>query len=242
VSSLVASYQRREAVVLITGLSKPHHQFLLNDAGCQSFDDAGSCPSSTLNAARELLASNERANVSDDYLLEPARESEFNVAIFGAGHVGAATLDALSRLDCKIRWVDGRRNIFPTTVPANVTCVESADPAREVAALPADSYFLIMTHSHPLDQEICLQALSRDDFAYCGLIGSASKRRRFERLLLKQGLTEDHLSRLVCPIGVTGVTGKKPVEIAISVAAEILQTRDAKVKIRNEPILREVHS
>ena len=199
VPSLVASYQQREAVVLITGLTKPHHRFLLGGAHCHSYDDSGFCPSSILTTAKKLLTSNDGAYVVDKYLLEPVRESEFNVAIFGAGHVGAATVDALSRLDCKIRWVDGRRNIFPISVPANVTCVESADPAREVAALPADSYFLIMTHSHPLDQEICQQAISRDDFAYCGLIGSAAKRRRFERLMLKQGLTHDQLSRLVCP-------------------------------------------
>lgn len=241
VSALVASYQRREAVALITGLTKPHRRFLLSDAGCHSYDDLETCPLSILKAAEKLLAARDGANVVDNYLLEPVRESEFNVAIFGAGHVGAATVDALSRLDCKIRWVDGRRNIFPTTVPANVTCVESADPAREVAALPADSYFLIMTHSHPLDQEICQQALRRDDFAYCGLIGSASKRRRFERLMRQQGLSEEHLSRLVCPIGIAGIKGKKPVEIAISVAAEVLQTKDVSMKIRREPLLIKVH-
>ena len=240
--SLVASYQRREAVVLITGLTKPHRRFLLSDTSCHSYDDSEPCSSSILKTAKNLLTSNDNAKVVDNYLFEPVRESDFNVAIFGAGHVGAATVDALSRLDCKIRWIDGRRNIFPTTVPANVTCVESADPAREVAALPAGSFFLIMTHSHPLDQEICQQALNRGDFAYCGLIGSASKRRRFERLMLKQGLNEDLLSRLVCPIGIAGIQGKKPVEIAVSVAAEVLQIRDASVKSRNEPILREVRS
>ena len=35
------------------------------------------------------------------------------------------------------------------------------------------------------------------------------------------------LDGLVCPIGVEGIAGKKPAEIAISVAAEVLRLREA---------------
>jgi xanthine dehydrogenase accessory factor len=84
-----------------------------------------------------------------------------------------------------------------------------------------------MTHSHPLDLEICARILGREDAAYCGLIGSLPKRRRFERLLRKQGIPESSLRRLTCPIGIAGITGKKPAEIALAAAAEILRTRDA---------------
>ena len=35
------------------------------------------------------------------------------------------------------------------------------------------------------------------------------------------------LDRLVCPIGVTGISGRQPADIAIAVAAEILRVRDA---------------
>ena len=91
--------------------------------------------------------------------------------------------------------------------------------------MPAGSYFLIMTHSHALDFEICDQILRRDDAAYCGLIGSLSKRRRFEHLLRKQGLAAARLQNLTCPIGIDSIAGKRPVEIAISVAAELLALR-----------------
>ena len=93
--------------------------------------------------------------------------------------------------------------------------------------MPPGACYLVMTHSHPLDQEICAQVLQRDDFAYCGLIGSLSKRRRFERQLQKQGLSEGALQRLTCPIGVPGIQGKQPVEIALAVAAQLLQAKDA---------------
>jgi xanthine dehydrogenase accessory factor len=136
-------------------------------------------------------------------------------------------VDVLSRLDCNIRWVDGRRNIFPAQLPDNVTVVASTNPPQEVAAMPQGTHYLVMTHSHPLDFEICDQVLRREDFTYCGLVGSLSKRRRFERTMRKQGMPESLLERLTCPIGVSGIASKKPADIAVAVAAELLRIRDA---------------
>ncbi|MFQ5983127.1 MAG: XdhC family protein [Woeseiaceae bacterium] len=117
--------------------------------------------------------------------------------------------------------------MFPQATPGNVQLVETDRPELEVAAMPPGSCYLVMTHSHPLDQEIVYQILRRDDFSYCGLIGSVSKRRNFERRLRRQGLAPSRLDRLTCPIGIEGIGGKKPAEIAIAVAAEILQIDEA---------------
>ena len=106
--------------------------------------------------------------------------------------------------------------------------------------MPAGSYYLVMTHSHPLDLDICAMALQREDAAYCGLIGSVSKRRRFERLLRKQGLSDAALANLTCPIGVPGIEGKKPTEIAIAAVAELLQARDSKIAVDDRDAFLEV--
>ena len=74
--------------------------------------------------------------------------------------------------------------------------------------------------------EICDRVLRREDARYCGLIGSLSKRRRFEKRYRQQGMAQAVLEALVCPIGVDGITGKKPAEIAVAVAAEVLRVRD----------------
>jgi xanthine dehydrogenase accessory factor len=92
--------------------------------------------------------------------------------------------------------------------------------------MPPSSYYLVMTHSHPLDFDICDRILRRGDAAYCGLIGSLTKRRRFEKRFRQQGLPQGAVEQLVCPIGVTGISGKKPTEIAIAVAAEILRLHE----------------
>ena len=183
--------------------------------------DSDACDAKLVAEARGYLAGGDAA-VKHGTFYEPVLASDFNIAVFGAGHVGAALVGLLSGLDCNIRWVDSRSGIF-RAVPRNVRTVEAGEPALEVAAMPAASYYLIMTHSHPLDFDICDRILRRGDAAYCGLIGSLTKRRRFEKRLRQQGLSQRAIERLVCPIGVTGISGKKPAEIAIAVAAEVLQ-------------------
>lgn len=166
-------------------------------------------------------------------LLQRVCESDFNIAVFGAGHVGSAVVASLSGLNARLRWIDSRRNIFPKVVPSGVHILETARPAAEIAAMPTGSYYLVMTHSHALDFEICDQVLRRADARYCGLIGSLSKRRRFERLMNKQGMQSGMLSALTCPIGIAGISGKTPAEIAIAVSAELLQIRSQSAQNRS---------
>ena len=148
--------------------------------------------------------------------------------IFGAGHVGAAIAAVLgSHPDLRITWVDDRTELFPDETLPNVRAVPTDDPAGQVREMPPGAFVAIMSHSHALDFDIAEQVLRRGDFRYCGLIGSASKRAQFTKRWLAHGLPADSLERLVCPIGVDGITGRQPADIAISVAAEILRIRDA---------------
>jgi len=92
---------------------------------------------------------------------------------------------------------------------------------------------VVMTHSHPLDLALTAAALRRG-FPYVALIGSASKRARFERRFREIGLPEARIRSLVCPIGVPGIGGKEPAVIAAATVAQILQVRD-KVRARLDP-------
>jgi xanthine dehydrogenase accessory factor len=192
----------------------------------------GACDPVVIEEARSLLQGGAAA-VKDGMFYEPVLGSDFNIAVFGAGHVGAAVVSLLSGLDCNIRWIDSRRDIFRAP-PRNVRTIETGEPALEVAAMPPSSYYLVMTHSHPLDFDICDRILRRGDAAYCGLIGSLTKRRRFEKRFRQQGLSQSAIERLVCPIGVTGISGKKPAEIAIAVAAEILRLHEKSLAPESE--------
>ncbi|QWT45925.1 xanthine dehydrogenase accessory protein XdhC [Azospira inquinata] len=150
--------------------------------------------------------------------------------IFGAGHVGAALVRALSLLDVRITWVDCRPELFPGDLPPRVTPLVLEDgedlPGAAQQAQPG-TYFLVLTHNHDLDYAICEAIFRRQDYAYFGLIGSATKRARFEHRLVARGLDPARLGELTCPIGIPGIGGKEPAVIAASVVAQILQVRDA---------------
>lgn len=153
----------------------------------------------------------------------------FHVVLFGAGHVGAALVDVLRTLSCTIRWVDERDAQFPKLDPArypSLTIDANDAPEQAVDDAPPGSYFLVMTHSHALDQSLCERILRRADFAYFGLIGSYTKRKQFEHRLAARGIDPLQIARMICPVGVPGITDKAPEVIAISVAAQLLQTVD----------------
>ncbi|WP_315981109.1 XdhC family protein [Aliamphritea spongicola] len=95
-------------------------------------------------------------------------------------------------------------------------------PVDEVEDLPANSYFIVMTHNHQLDQQLSEKILARDDFSYFGLIGSATKRKKFEHRLTAKGFSREQLDKMTCPMGIPEVKGKLPVEIAVAVAAEFI--------------------
>lgn len=158
-------------------------------------------------------------------LLEALLPPAWNVAVFGAGHVGRALVALLAALPCRVAWIDSREGEFPGEVPAGVDRIVSEAPADEVADLPAGCDVVVMTHSHALDQEIVEAALRRPDLRYLGLIGSATKRARFLARLAERGFPPAQVARLTCPVGVPGAGGKLPAEIAIAVAAQLLQVR-----------------
>jgi len=160
--------------------------------------------------------------------VDVVRPPDFRIVLFGAGHVGRALVRALSGVRCRITWIDARDDAFPAVIPDIAKAVITDTPESEVSRASAGDYFLVMTHSHALDESLAELILDRDDFAYFGLIGSTSKRRRFEKRMEARGMPPSRFARMICPIGIAGVTGKEPDVIAIAVAAQILQLRDEK--------------
>ena len=156
------------------------------------------------------------------FLFAPVRRPDIEVVLFGAGHVGRALVRILGELPCRVTWVDERVELFPTGLAPGVRIEACDDPVAEVAAAPADAVFLVMTHSHPLDQALAEAILRRGDFRYFGLIGSTTKRRQFERRLCARGVASEALARMVCPIGISGIESKEPAAIAVAVAAQLL--------------------
>ena len=148
------------------------------------------------------------------------------VTLFGGGHVGQAIVHVLSKLPCRITWIDSRDEIFPSNLSPNVIC-EHSDPVQSAVPLMATkSIVLIMSFSHAEDLEIVHQCLKRqrerNDLSFIGLIGSKTKRATFQNRLRDRGFTDLELAHVTCPIGLATIKGKEPEVIAVSVAAQLL--------------------
>jgi len=198
-------------------------------------------------SARELLAGTRVARIADldaggvrgRFLFDPLLRPTFDIVLFGAGHVARALVNVLAGIPCAVTWIDSRDDALPATLPANVRGIVTDAPEAEVDAARPGAYFLVMTHSHAVDETLTERILLRTDFAYFGLIGSNSKRRQFERRLAARGMPAERFAAMTCPIGLPGVAGKEPGIIAVAVAAELLQRRatlasDTAPGIRNE--------
>jgi len=161
------------------------------------------------------------------WLVDPCLAPRAHLVLFGAGHVGAAIVRALAELPCTVTWVDEREDMFPPEIPPNVRIEATDSPEACVDEAPPHASYLVMTHSHALDQRLSEAILARPDAGWFGLIGSKTKRAQFTARLAARGLDA---SRMVCPIGLPGIINKAPAVIAASVAAQLLMVWEDQTK------------
>ena len=195
-----------------------------------------------IETSRELLTKNQQLQHTETFNLgkdlkqccggvvsvffEVFPASNFILNIFGAGHIGQALTKLLADIDCTVNLFDSRAELLDQTYPKNIKTHHLTEPEIAIEACLTNSYFLVMTHDHALDQQLCEAILARGDSAYCGVIGSRTKSIKFRQRLLKKGFSSDEFAQLTCPMGLSDLKTKKPMEIAISVIAELLILRD----------------
>lgn len=153
---------------------------------------------------------------------EPIGTAQKHLVLFGAGHVAKALLHIVSTLPFRVTWIDEREAQFPEVLPDGVKKLVSDDPVGEVKHMPPNSYYLVMTHNHQLDFDLSKAIIDRNDSAYFGMIGSLTKRKKFDFRLSQRGYTQEQINTMTCPIGIGAITGKHPAEIAVSVAGELI--------------------
>lgn len=172
------------------------------------------------------------ALAEDEPEASPAAPSR-HIVLFGAGHVGKELARILERLPCAVTWVDPRPEQFPAAVAPNLKVEIEQEPVFAVADAPSGACYLVMTHSHALDLDIVGAVLKRGDFAFLGLIGSATKAAKFRARLRSRGIDA---ARLVCPVGLWK-SGKHPAEIAVAVAAQLLAPASVQARAGAHPAI-----
>jgi xanthine dehydrogenase accessory factor len=241
--ALVRALEAGEAAVLATAIDRPLPEHLLLGAAPAA---AEGIPEEVQEAARKQLAADpperrESAPLAaverdgDTWWLEPVGQDHPRLLLFGAGHVGREVARLLSRLPFAVTWIDARDDAFDSVAfeeapfadatAGHIATLRTDDPVGPVREAGPAGIYVVMTHSHALDEEICCAVLQRDDFAWLGLIGSDTKRRRFTQRLQRRGIPAERLERLVCPIGLAGIRGKQPATIALSLVAQLMSER-----------------
>ena len=151
-----------------------------------------------------------------------------SVVVFGAGHVGQAVVRCLLLLDCQVVCIDSRAEWLDRLPAApQLETVRLDEPSDFVPRLMPDDFVVCMTMGHRTDLPVlaAILTLGRQP-RYLGVIGSRAKREVLRRELAEAGVAPAAIEPLRCPIGLP-IGGNQPGEIAVSVAAEILQIRDA---------------
>ena len=189
--------------------------------------DLGQCCGGRVELLTEVFDRSSIATLQDRAAQEV--ETPRRIYVFGAGHVGRALVLALAPFAFDVMWIDPRPSAFPGASPRNVTALASDDPVAVLSDTPPGSLVFIMSHSHALDLAITDAALRNASIVHTGLIGSATKRARFEKRLRQAGVGEDRIAALICPIGTEGIRSKEPAAIGLATAAQIVMLHEAQV-------------
>jgi xanthine dehydrogenase accessory factor len=172
-------------------------------------------------------------------LFEAYNFHEWRIVVFGAGHVAQSLVRLLGLLECRVTCVDQREDWLAKLPPSpKLRVIQLAEPRDFVAQLQGDEFVVCMTMGHRTDRPILEAILQRNlplpegegtegfQLPYLGVIGSQAKRKVLVRELSEGGLSDEIANAFRCPIGLPLGTNQ-PGEIAVSIAAELIQCRDA---------------
>ncbi|WP_394183549.1 xanthine dehydrogenase accessory protein XdhC [Marinomonas posidonica] len=189
--------------------------------------EAGDGPSHLLENFPLAAKTNQCCGGTVSVLLEYFPEPAAKITIFGMGHVATTLVNVLGEMQAKISWVDSRTNLVQdkktSDLPSNVTPLVYDSMLEHVDAMTANEVVLVMTHDHALDYQLVEALLDRKDCRFIGLIGSQTKAMRFKKRLASASFSKAEIESVHSPVGIPEVAGKKPFEIAISIAGQIIQ-------------------
>ncbi len=158
-----------------------------------------------------------------EYFPEPATK----ITIFGMGHVATTLVIVLGEMQAKISWVDSRENLANErsnqVLSSNTNTHLYPSMLDHIEKMAPNEIALVMTHDHALDLQLVEALLDRKDCRFIGLIGSQTKALRFKKRLASASFSPEEIESVHCPVGLPEIEGKKPFEIAISIAAQIIQ-------------------
>ena len=198
-----------------------HH----NQSALLSIDPSGMAVQKQKSDVHELQI--KLSQDDNNWLYEEQLQNFKRIAIIGGGHCSLALSRVMKHLGYDVFVFDTRANVSTVGENKYAHTVQIVDDYQDVATLiqyPELTQVVVMTTDVASDVRGLLGVIHQP-FPFIGVMGSQAKIAEITRRLKSDGITEDQLSQLTVPVGIP-MASNTPEEIAISVAAQILQKRD----------------
>ena len=227
-SAIAALMERHEPAVLAC----IDHKQLLIGSGSDLAGDAAAWSAETISRARELLAAGAQTCeelTPDGRVLFRVLGKPKRLFIVGAVHIATHLAPIARALNLQVIVIDPREvyaNIerFPSPPDQLLRAWpgQSLDSLRVSAADAA----VLLTHDPKIDDD-ALESLLRSECGYIGALGSRKSHEARLKRLAARGFTSEQTARIHGPVGID-IGSRTPAEIAVSIAAEIIQTGSSK--------------
>ncbi len=164
----------------------------------------------------------------DSFIYEEKLGYKNKLYIVGGGHCALALSELMSKMDFYISLFDDREDL--NTLDKNEfvnekSIIESYENIGEFIESGQNIYVVVMTLGYKFD-EIVIRKLFDKNFKYFGVLGSLAKMRVLLKTLKNEGFAKERLARIHTPIGLP-INSRTPIEIAVSIAAEIIAVKNA---------------
>lgn len=189
----------------------------LNDVGINYFVD---------EILEDIFSFSIKSEKVWDYKEQPGFKN--TIYIVGGGHVGLALSAIMKDLGFYVVIIDDREalNTMIDNSHAHQTKIVNYHEIDTYIPEGDASYVVILSFGYRTDK-IILKQLINKKYKYIGMMGSAEKVKKLYQGLMEDGITKELLSTVYAPIGMT-ISSKTPAEIAVSIAAEIIQVKNSR--------------
>ncbi len=151
---------------------------------------------------------------------------DYQLIICGGGHISKALANVFHGLDFKITVIDDRPQFANKERFPGIHEAVSCDYSEISKHVKTDhyTYVVVVTRGHSGD-EVCLRQLIESPAPYIAMIGSRTKWAHLRKNLIEGGIDESKVDRVYSPAGLD-IGSITPEEIAVSVAAQIIQLKN----------------
>lgn len=148
--------------------------------------------------------------------------------IIGGGHCSLALSELMHSMDFYIQVFDTRpslKTMNENKAAQEMHLVDDYSLLQNIIPSGEQHYVVIMTFGYRTD-DVALRALLDKKFKYLGVLGSKNKMEKLFDEYRKAGIAQKTLAKIHTPIGLQ-IHSQTPEEIAVSIAAEIIRTKNS---------------